>query len=101
MNDWGRNLLKTLHHRRLGDSTGAIAGLASGVSVLVGVVAAHFAPHGFRRLALALHLAKKPLILQLGPFIAGVAVAFATASGILRFYTWYTTRAAEDEREAE
>ena len=64
MNDLGRYLVKRLHHKRLGDSTGAIAGLA---------------------------------LLKLAPFIAGLAVAFATASGILRFYTWYTTH--EDEAE--
>lgn len=97
MNDLGKYLVKTLHHKRLGDSTGAIAGLASGVSVLAGLVAAHFAPRGLSRVAVALHLAKKPLIFKLAPFIAGLAVAFATASGILRFYTWYTAR--EDEAE--
>ncbi len=97
MNDLGRYLVKTLHHKRLGDSTGAIAGLASGLSVLAGLVAAHFAPRGFSRVALTLHLAKKPLILKLAPFIAGLAVAFATASGIVRFYTWYKTR--EDDVE--
>jgi hypothetical protein len=101
MNEWSRNLLRTLHHRRLGDSTGAIAGLASGISVLVGLVAAHFAPHGFSRLAMALHLTRKPLILQLAPMIAGVAVAFATASGILKFYTWYTSREPEPPSGAE
>ena len=97
MNDLGRYLVKTLHHKRLGDSTGAIAGLASGLSVVAGLVAVHFAPRGFSRVAMALHLAKKPLLLKLAPFIAGLAVAFATASGILRFYTWYTTH--EDEVE--
>jgi hypothetical protein len=97
MNELGRYLVKTLHHKRLGDSTGAIAGLASGLSVVAGLVAAHFAPRGLSRVAMTLHLAKKPLLLKLAPFIAGLAVAFATASGILRFYTWYTTH--EDEVE--
>jgi len=46
---------------------------------------------------MTLHLAKPPLILKLAPFIAGLAVAFATASGLLRFYTWYKTH--EDEVE--
>ena len=97
MSDLGRYLVKTLHHKRLGDSTGAIAGLASGLSVVAGLVAAHFAPRGLSRFAMTLHLAKKPLLFKLAPFIAGLAVAFATASGIIRFYTWYTTH--EDEVE--
>jgi hypothetical protein len=97
MNDLGRYLVKTLHHKRLGDSTGAIAGLASGLSVLAGAVAAHVAPRGISKVAMTLHLAKKPLILKFAPVIAGLAVAFATASGLLRFYTWYMTR--EDEVE--
>jgi hypothetical protein len=97
MHDLGRYLVKTLHHKRLGDSTGALAGLASGLSVVAGLVAAHFAPRGLSRVAMTLHLAKPPLILKLAPLIAGLAVAFATASGLLRFYTWY--RAHEDEVE--
>jgi hypothetical protein len=101
MNEWSRHLLRSLHHRRLGDSTGAIAGLASGISVLVGLVAAHFTPHGLARLAMALHLHRKPFILQLAPTIAGVAVAFATASGILKFYTWYTNREPEPPADAD
>jgi hypothetical protein len=97
MNELGRYLVRTLHHKRLGDSTGAIAGLASGLSVLAGLIAAHFAPRGFRHVAMTLHLAKPPLILKLAPFIAGVAVAFATASGLLKFYTWYHKTHEDDE----
>jgi hypothetical protein len=101
MNDLGRYLLRTLNHKRLGDSAGAIAGLASGVSVMIGLLTAHFAPQGMSRVAMVLHLARKPLILQLAPLIAGVAVAFATAAGILRFYSWWQARADECEEEPE
>jgi hypothetical protein len=95
MNELGKYLVRTLHHRRLGDSTGAIAGLASGLSVIVGMVAAHYAPRGMSRLSVALHLAKKPLIVKLAPAIAAVAVVFVAVSGIVRFYTW----CKESERE--
>ena len=80
---------KTFHHKNLARSIGAIASLAGALSVLVGVMAQHFAPHGWGRVTMALHLAKKPLLLQLAPYIAGFAVAAATAAGILSFYSWY------------
>jgi hypothetical protein len=38
---------------------------------------------------LALHLAKKPLIVQAAPFIAGFAVMAATVAGLLSFYSWW------------
>jgi len=97
MHALGKYVVKSLHHKRLSSSTGAIAGLASGLSVLVGMIAAHFAPRGLTRVSIALHIVKKPLIVKLAPVIAGVAVAFATAAGILRFYSWLQ----EQEDEAE
>jgi hypothetical protein len=97
MQDLARYLYRTLQHRRLGESTGAIAGLASGLSVIAGMIAAHYAPRGVGRLALALHLTHKPFLLQIAPALAGVSVAFATAAGILRFYTWLRQR--EDQAE--
>jgi uncharacterized membrane protein (DUF441 family) len=102
MQDLGKYLVKTLHHKRLGNSTSAIAGLASGLSVLCGLIAAHFAPRGISRLTMALHIAKKPLILKLAPLLAGVAVAFATAAGIVRFYSWCKEREEEEsERDSQ
>jgi len=79
----------TFHHKNLARSMGAIASLAGAVSVLFGVLATHMAPHGWSKVKVALHLAKKPLILKLAPYIAGFALAAATAAGILSFYSWY------------
>ena len=87
---------KTLHHKNLARSIGAIASLTGAVSVLVGVVAQHYAPHGWGRVAMALHMTKKPLLMQLAPYIAGFAVAAATAAGILSFYSWY--REGQEQR---
>ena len=84
-NRWAR----TFHHKNLARSIGAVASLGGAVSVLVGVLAQRFTPHGWGRVTMALHLTKKPLLLQLAPYIAGFAVAAATAAGILSFYSWY------------
>jgi hypothetical protein len=84
-NHWGR----TLHHKNLARSISAIASLAGALSVLIGVIAAHMAPHGWKHVTMALHLTRKPLLLQLAPYIAGFAVAAATAAGLLGFYSWY------------
>jgi len=81
-----------LHHKAWSDVTGAIAGLASAVAVVFGWVAAHFAPHGFRGLAVALHLHRAPLIVRLSPIVAGVAVLIASAAGLLRFYSFLRDR---------
>jgi hypothetical protein len=80
---------KTFHHKSLARSIGALASLAGALSVLVGVMAAHMAPHGWAHVKLALHLAKKPLIVQAAPFIAGFAVMAATVAGLLSFYSWW------------
>jgi hypothetical protein len=82
---WG----KTFHHKSLARSIGAIASLAGALSVLVGVMATRMAPHGWGHVKMALHLAKKPLIVQAAPFIAGFAVVAATAAGLLSFYSWW------------
>jgi hypothetical protein len=84
-----RSWAKSFHHKNLARSIGAIASLAGAVSVLVGVMAQRFAPHGWGRLTMALHLTRKPLLMQLAPYIAGFAVAAATAAGVLSFYSWY------------
>ncbi len=93
-----RRWTTTLHHKNLARSIGAIASLAGALSVLVGVVATHMSPHGWGRVKMALHLTKKPLIMQLAPFIATFAVTAATVAGVLSFYSWY--REARDQRIA-
>lgn len=92
MSDVGSYLGRVLHHKRLSNSTGAIAGLAGGVSVMVGAVAAHYAPRGLARFKVALHLAHQPLIVKFAPLVAGIAVTLATAAGLVRFYSWCKER---------
>ena len=87
-----REVLSTLEHKRLSNSTAAIAGLVSAVSVLVGVIAAHFAPHGWLRIASAMHLHRQPMIVKLAPLVTGVAVTIATAAGLIKFYSWCIER---------
>jgi hypothetical protein len=89
---------KTFHHKHLARSIGAIASLAGAMSVLVGAVAAHMAPHGWGHVKMALHLTKKPLLMQLAPFIAAFAVTAATVAGLLSFYSWY--REGREQRAA-
>ncbi len=83
---------RKLHHQNLSKSTGAIAGLTSAISVIVGILAARAAPRGLAKLPIALHLSSKPLIVKLAPVIAGIAVACATAAGIVKFYSWCLER---------
>ncbi len=92
---------KKLHHRKLSNSTGAVASLASGVSVLFGLIAAHFTPRGFGRLSVALHLHKQPLIVRIAPVIAGIAVAIVTAASLLRFYSWWQDRGDDPDGNAD
>ncbi len=79
---------RTLHHKNLARSIGAIASLAGAVSVLVGVMANRMGPHGWARVTTALHVTKKPLIVQLAPFIAAFAVTADCCAGLLSFYFW-------------
>jgi hypothetical protein len=81
--------LHRLHPKRLDPSIGPIAGLASAVSVIVGFIAQKAMGHGWHKASIALHLAKKPLIVRLAPAIAAVAVGIATAAALLRFYNWF------------
>jgi uncharacterized membrane protein (DUF441 family) len=81
-------LLRKLHHQKLSKSTSAVAGLTSAISVVVGLLAARMAPKGLAKLPVALHFTSKPLIVKLAPYIAGVAVACATAAGLVKFYSW-------------
>jgi hypothetical protein len=80
---------KTFHHKNLARSIGAIASLSGALSVLVGMLAARLSPHGWGHVKMALHLTKKPLLMQLAPFIATFAVTAATVAGLLSFYSWY------------
>ena len=99
MRDLKKRLSRELHHKRLGESTGAIAGLAGAVSVIVGFLAARATPTGFKGFAMALHLTHKPLLLRIAPLITGIAVAIATAAGLFRFYTWWVERDPPDADE--
>jgi hypothetical protein len=93
-------LAKPLQPKRLSNSTAAMAGLASAISVFVGVLAARAAPHGWHRISTALHLTQKPLLIKLAPVIAGVAITVATAAGLMKFYTWCIEK-EEEEKETE
>jgi hypothetical protein len=81
-----------LHHRHVSDFTGAIAGLASTIAVVFGLVAARFAPHGIGKFAVALHLHQQPLIVRLSPIVATGAALIAAAAGLIRFYSWCRER---------
>ena len=81
--------LKILHPRRLDPSIGAIAGLVTAVSVIVGYFAQSAIGHGWHRAFIALHVVKRPLIVRLAPFLTGAAIAIATAAALLRFYNWF------------
>jgi hypothetical protein len=80
---------KTLRDKKLHRSTGAIAGLASAFSVMVGALAAYATPKGWGRVTMALHLTKKPFLVKVAPIVTGVAVALATAAGLIGFLVWW------------
>jgi hypothetical protein len=83
-----------MRHKRLSESTGALAGLATAIAVIVGYVAARVTPKGFAKLTMAMHLTRTPLIVRIAPVLTGIAVALATAAGLFRFYTWWVEREA-------
>jgi hypothetical protein len=91
-----KSLSLKLHHKTIGRSTAAIAGLAGALSVFIGVLAAHFAPHGLSRLRVALHFGHAPLIVKLAPIVTGVAVSLGAAAGLLSFYSWCVERAEQE-----
>jgi Zn-dependent protease with chaperone function len=84
-----------LRTKRLAQTMAAIAGLSSALSVVVGLLASRVAPHGLQRLAVTLHLAREPFIVKLAAGMAAIAVAAATVSGLLHFYTWWRERNAD------
>ena len=69
--------------------TAALAALSGALSVLVGALAAHLAPHGLRGIAVSLHLARQPVIVKIAAGITTVALVMAAVSGLLHFYIWW------------
>jgi hypothetical protein len=92
---------RSLQHKHLSNSTGAVAGFISSISLIVGAIAAHLAPLGWRRVSMALHFSKKPLLLKLAPYLAGLAVAIAVAAGLIRFYSWLMEREVDQAKLPE
>lgn len=88
---------QVLRNKKVHRSAGAIAGFASAMSVLVGLVAGYATPRGWGRLSMALHITKKPLIMKLAPLVTGAAAAIATAVGLLGFYLWLVERPDTDQ----
>ena len=93
--------VRALKSKRVHRSAGALAGLASALSVLVGMLAAYATPKGWGRVSMALHMTRKPFLLTLAPLITGVAVAIATAAGLLGFYLWLTDGDDTAEHKAD
>jgi len=89
------SIARTLADKRVHRSAGAIAGFASALSVIVGMLAAYATPRGWGRVTMALHMTKKPFIVKLAPLLTGVSVTIATAAGLLGFYLWVTDRENE------
>jgi hypothetical protein len=89
-----------MRHKRLSESTGAIAGLASAIAVIVGYIAARATPRGLAKLTMAMHLTKPPLIVRIAPVLTGIAVALATAASLFRFYTWWVERDAQADDDS-
>jgi hypothetical protein len=92
---------KTLKNKKVHKSAGAIAGLASALSVIVGTLAAYATPKGWGRVTMALHVTKKPLIVKLAPLLTGVSVTLATAVGLLGFYLWVSDRQSDSEHQSD
>jgi len=90
-------VLKNLDKKKVHRSLGAIAGLTSAISVIVGPLAARAPPKGWGRVSMALHMTKKPFILKLAPLLTGLSAAIVTAVGIMGFYIWLVDR--EDAKQ--
>jgi hypothetical protein len=87
--------LKRLDKKKVHRSLGAVAGLTSALSVIVGTLAARATPKGWGRVTMALHMTKKPFIMKLAPLLTGVSVAVVCAVGIMGFYLWLVEREAD------
>jgi hypothetical protein len=92
MSDLHTIVAKTIGSKNVHRSAGAIAGLASALSVIVGTLAGYATPRGWGRVTMALHITKKPFIVKLAPLLTGASVAIATAAGLLGFYLWLAER---------
>ena len=92
MSDPHTIVVKTICSKNVHRSVGAIAGLASALSVIVGTLAGYATPRGWGRVTMALHITKKPFIVKLVPLLTGASVAIATAAGLLGFYLWLADR---------
>jgi hypothetical protein len=95
MSDLHSIVAKTIGSKNVHRSVGAIAGLASALSVIVGTLAGYATPRGWGRVTMALHITKKPFIVKLVPLLTGASVAIATAAGLLGFYLWLADRQGE------
>jgi hypothetical protein len=87
-----RPRLHPLHPKRLAKMSAAVAGLTCALSVSIGVIAAHAAPHGLRGIAVSLHLARQPLIVKFATLMTSLAIMAAATSGVLHFYLWWKER---------
>jgi hypothetical protein len=56
---------------------------------MVGTLAAYATPKGWGRVTMALHMTKKPFLVKVAPIVTGVAVALATAAGLIGFLVWW------------
>ena len=88
-------ILQRLDKKKVHRSLGAVAGLVSALSVIIGTLAARATPRGWGRVSMALHLTKKPFIMKLAPILTGASVAVVCAVGIMGFYIWLVERDAE------
>jgi len=77
-----------IHHRHLSSATGAVAAGVSIISGLMSMIVMFIAPHGLHRFAVALHMARQPVLVTIAPFIAAIAVVAAAIAGVLRLYSW-------------
>lgn len=81
-----------LHHKRIARAIGALAGFSSALSILIGLLAVRASPGGWSRVAVALHIAKQPLIVRIAPRIATLAMIVAALAGAASFYSWCRER---------
>jgi hypothetical protein len=93
-------ILKRLDKKKMHRSLGAVAGLTSALSVIVGTLAARATPRGWGRVSMALHMTKKPFIMKLAPILTGASVAVVCAVGIMGFYIWLVERDAEADHKS-
>lgn len=88
-------ILRQLDKKKVHRSLGAIAGLTSAISFIVGALATRVTPKGWGHVTMALHMTKKPLIMKLAPIITGSSAAVVTAVGIIGFWIWLIERDAD------